>query len=113
MEEGVAGDQHLLRGMRPMTTKVQKQRKTKYVAPRLTKEQRATADSLLQNYQNLCLMSGLYKGEPAAFICSVWHEDDGPYKLMPVFMVVTDKMMDDCQDAEGRSVEELNQKEKK
>jgi hypothetical protein len=76
----------------------------------LTEEQKAKAAPVLNNFQGLCLMSGKYKGEGVALICTSQGEEDneaGPVILSPVLIVITDDMAKDLQNADGEFLVEV------
>jgi hypothetical protein len=72
-----------------------------YVAPALTDEQKNLAGMLLDTFGNLCLVSGLYQGKPVAYVCAA-DQQAKDVACVPLFIVLTENMKDDCLDASGR-----------
>jgi len=56
---------------------------------------KAVAGELLEQYQNLCLMSGHLGDRPVTFVCMV-ERDEAVYDIAPLFVVVTDDLLDEC-----------------
>jgi hypothetical protein len=62
----------------------------------LTDEQKAIAKPILDNFNNMCLMSAFIPGvdKPVAVVCAFQLQADRSMMFYPRFVVVTDDMFD-------------------
>jgi hypothetical protein len=72
----------------------------------LTDEHRKWAGPITKKFENMLLMSGMYRGEPCAFIAMQTDRPDlgdDYISIRPVAIVLTEDMLAHCRDPQGGS----------
>lgn len=70
----------------------------------ITDNQKAVAQSMIDAFDNLCIVSGYYKGEPVAFVATHEKTEKGEHSIVPIFIVLTSSMYNNCLGPNGESL---------